>query len=155
MKGIATLLPALESKARQSAFKAPDSARREGNAHSMDRALIVQRASDIVPEKVDWIWPGRIARGKHTTIAGDPGTGKSQVMISIIAAVTTGGSWPCGEGRAPLGSVVLLSAEDGIADTIVPRLIAAGADRSRVHIVTATKAGNGKNNQSFNPCLSG
>jgi putative DNA primase/helicase len=107
------------------------------------RALITCRASEVTPEKIEWIWPGRIARGKHTTIAGDPGTGKSQVMISIIAAVTTGGKLPCGEGDAPLGSVIILAAEDGVADTIVPRLLAAGADLKRVHIVTSVRVENG------------
>jgi putative DNA primase/helicase len=107
------------------------------------RALITSRASEVAPQRIDWIWPGRIARGKHTTIAGDPGAGKSQVMISIIAAVTTGGELPCREGNAPLGSVIILAAEDGVADTIVPRLLAAGADLKRVHIVTAVRAANG------------
>jgi AAA domain len=78
------------------------------------RALITSRASEVAPQRIDWIWPGRIARGKHTTIAGDPGAGKSQVMISIIAAVTTGGELPCREGNAPLGSVIILAAEDGV-----------------------------------------
>ncbi len=91
------------------------------------------RASEVRPENIDWLWQGRIARGKHTMIAGTPGTGKSQLTISIGAAVTTGGTWPCGEGRAPLGHVIILSAEDGVADTIIPRLgpLAAGADLSR------------------------
>jgi putative DNA primase/helicase len=103
-------------------------------------ALVSRRAADIEPERVDWLWAGRLARGKHTCIAGEPGTGKSQLSIATIAAVTTGGQWPCGEGRAPLGSVIILSAEDGAADTIVPRLIAAGADLARVHIVSAVHA---------------
>jgi putative DNA primase/helicase len=107
------------------------------------RALITSRASEVRPEKIAWIWPNRIARGKHTTIAGDPGTGKSQVMISIIAAVTNGGKLPCDEGNASLGSVIILAAEDGVADTIVPRLLGAGADLKRVHIVTAVHAENG------------
>jgi putative DNA primase/helicase len=103
------------------------------------RSLDCVRASEVATERIEWIWPGRIARGKHTLIAGDPGTGKSQAMISIVAAVTTGGEWPCGEGRAPLGSVIILQAEDGVADTVIPRLIAAGADRERVFIVKATR----------------
>ena len=93
------------------------------------RMLISYRASDISPERIEWVWPGRIARGKHTAIAGDPGTGKSQLLIAMGAAITTGGSWPCEEGCAPLGSVIILSAEDGAADTLVPRLMAAGADQ--------------------------
>jgi putative DNA primase/helicase len=99
--------------------------------------LVTRCTADIAPEKIEWLWPGRIARGKHTCIAGEPGTGKSQLLISTIAAVTTGGDWPCGEGSAPIGNVIVLSAEDGAADTIVPRLMAAGADLRRVHIVSA------------------
>ena len=57
----------------------------------------------------------------------------------MVASVTTGGEWPCREGRAPQGSVVILSAEDGPADTVVPRLMAAGADRKRVELVSAVR----------------
>src|SRR5215831_7849424 len=101
--------------------------------------LDVVNAASIRPEKVQWLWTGRLARGKHTCIAGEPGTAKSQVTIAITAAITTGGEWPCGEGRAPLGNVIILSAEDGAADTIVPRLMAAGADLNRVYVVSAVR----------------
>lgn len=116
-----------------------------GKATGPNRAELQSRkAADIKPERVEWLWPGRLARGKHTCVAGEPGTGKSQLSIAIIAAITTGGDWPCGEGRAQLGSVIVLSAEDGAADTIVPRLIAAGADLTRVHIVSAVAEPNGR-----------
>ena len=85
-------------------------------------------------------WPGRLARGKHTCIAGDPGTGKSQLSTAIAATVTMGGAWPCDEGHSPQGSVIILSAEDGAGDTIVPRLHAAEADLGRVHIVSSVMA---------------
>jgi hypothetical protein len=62
----------------------------------------------------------------------------------MATAVTTGGEFPCGEGRAPQGNVVVLSAEDGVADTIVPRLMAAGADLKRVHIISAVKDSAGR-----------
>jgi hypothetical protein len=101
--------------------------------------LIVQCAADITPEPVEWLWPGRVALGKLGLIGGEPGLGKSQAAIAMAAAVTIGGELPCGEGRAPQGNVVILSAEDGVADTIVPRLMAAGADRERVHIISAVK----------------
>jgi RecA-family ATPase len=74
---------------------------------------------------------------KLTLVAGEAGLGKSQVSIAMAAAVTTGSDWPCAEGRALQGDVVILSAEDGVADTILPRLIEAGADLKRVHIITA------------------
>jgi hypothetical protein len=101
--------------------------------------LIAQCAADVMPEPVEWLWPGRIALGKLTLIAGEAGLGKSQVSIAMAAAVTTGGEWPCSEGRAPQGHVVILSAEDGAADTVVPRLMAAGADLHRVQIVSAVR----------------
>ncbi|MCX7310332.1 MAG: AAA family ATPase [Alphaproteobacteria bacterium] len=114
------------------------------------RGLIVRRASDIVIEPIEWAWPSRIAIGKQTLIVGEPGLGKSQLTTFLAAAVTTGGPWPCGEGRAPLGSVIILSAEDDAADTILPRLIAAGAVVSRVLIVSAVRTDDGKARRSFN-----
>jgi putative DNA primase/helicase len=102
-------------------------------------ALITQCAADVTPEPVEWLWPGRIAIGKLTLIAGEAGLGKSQLSIAMVAAVTTGGEWPCREGRAPQGTVIILSAEDGAADTVVPRLMAAGADRERIQLVSAVR----------------
>jgi putative DNA primase/helicase len=115
-----------------------------------ERALIVRRASDITLEPVQWVWPGRVAVGKLTLIAGDPGLGKSQIAIYVAATMTSGGRWPCDEGRCEPGSVIMLSAEDDAADTIVPRLKAAGADTERVHIVPAVLREDGKGRRSFN-----
>jgi putative DNA primase/helicase len=109
------------------------------NGRDLPAALLSRCAANIAPEKIQWLWVGRIARGKHTCIAGEPGTGKSQLSIAVIAAITTGGDWPCNEGRAPIGNVIILSGEDGAADTIIPRLLAAGADLSRVHVVSAVR----------------
>ena len=114
------------------------------------RQLVMRTAADIEPQTREWVWKGRLALGEHTMLAGEPGTGKSQLSIAIVAAVTTGGPWPCGEGQAPLGSVVMLSAEDNIPKTVIPRLIAAGADRKRVHIVEGTRDTKRGRNQSFN-----
>ena len=102
--------------------------------------LISRRGDEIMPQPIDWLWPGRIARGKITVVAGHPGTGKSQVTSAIVATVTRGGRWPVDGTRAPEGSAVILSAEDDAADTIIPRLIAADADVSRVHIVESVRA---------------
>jgi len=118
--------------------------RRGGGATNRDHVgrprsvLISRRGDEITPLPIDWLWPGRIARGKITVVAGHPGTGKSQVTSAIVATVTRGGRWPVDGTRAPEGSAVILSAEDDAADTIMPRLIAADADVSRVHIVEAT-----------------
>jgi putative DNA primase/helicase len=114
------------------------------------KRLVVQRASDIQPEAVDWLWRGRIAVGKSTLIGGDPGLGKSTLATSIIANVSQGGQWPCNEGSAPKRAVIVLCAEDGAADTIVPRLMAAGADLSKVHIVTAVHEADSNGRRLFN-----
>jgi RecA-family ATPase len=110
----------------------------------------MQCAADIRPEPVEWLWPGRVGIGKQTLLTGEAGLGKSQVCIAVAAAVTVGGAWPCGEGIAPLGKVIFFSAEDGAADTIVPRLIAAGTDLSRVHLVSAVRTDDGKGRRTFN-----
>jgi RecA-family ATPase len=83
-------------------------------------------------------------------LAGEPGLGKSQLSAFLAAIVTTHGHWPNGEGRAELGSVIVLSAEDDAADTIVPRLSAAGAELSRVHIVSAVTTDDHNGRRLFN-----
>ena len=125
--------------------QADAAALRKANTH-----LLSRRASDVEPKRIEYLWPGRIARGKHTAIAGEPGDGKSQLSIYVAAIISIGGEWPCGEGRAPIGNVIILNAEDGADDTVVPRLIAAGADLSRVHIVSSVLQGDGKGHRSFN-----
>jgi putative DNA primase/helicase len=112
--------------------------------------LILRNAADIQPEAIDWIWQDRIARGKQTAIAGEPGLGKSQVGVFVASTLTVGGDWPNGEGKAPRGRVIILSAEDSAEDTIVPRLIAAGADRSLVSILHAVEEQDGKGRRTFN-----
>jgi len=94
--------------------------------------------ADVEPERVRWLWPGRFALGKLSLIAGQPGLGKSFLTLDMAARVSRGDVWPCDNGaRAAPGGVVLLSAEDDINDTIVPRLIAAGADRSHIQAMRA------------------
>jgi archaellum biogenesis ATPase FlaH len=92
--------------------------------------------SDIAPKPLRWLWPERIPLGKLTLLIGDPGLGKSLLTADIASRVTRGTSFPDGV-TCELGSVILLSAEDDAADTIRPRLDAAGADVSRVHILEA------------------
>jgi hypothetical protein len=106
--------------------------------------LISKRASEIRLAPIEWLWPGRIAIGKLTLIGGDPGLGKSQIATFVAARITTGSPWPCNEGRAIVGNVVIFSAEDGVADTIVPRLVSAGADRERVEIVSGVVDSSGR-----------
>jgi hypothetical protein len=113
------------------------------------RAASLIRANQLEPESIDWAWPNRFAFGKLALIAGDPGLGKSTVLIEIAALHSGGGEFPCGEGRARRCEVVILTAEDGLRDTVVPRLMAAGADLTKIHILTGTRAPNSESEELF------
>ena len=104
-------------------------------------SLVTRRMSDINPKPVSWLWPGRIARGKVSIIAGNSGLGKSQTTASMAATITTGGLWPVDRSQCTPGDVIFLSAEDDPADTLRPRLEAAGANLQRVHVMDAVIVG--------------
>ena len=110
--------------------------------------FLFRRLSDIEAKPVRWLWPGRIARGKVSILAGHPGLGKSQMTASLAAIVTTGGKWPLDRTPCDPGNVVIFSAEDDAEDTIRPRLEAAGADLSRIFIIDAVNSG--EYTRSFN-----
>jgi len=92
------------------------------------------RGSDLTPEPINWLWPGWLPLGKLVLLAGAPGTGKTTAALSFAATVTAGGSFPDGS-RCTVGDVLIWSGEDDPTDTLVPRLIAAGADRDRIYFV--------------------
>ena len=100
-------------------------------------AIVVKMtcAADVIPRKVEWLWHGRVPLGMLTLFAGDPKLGKSYVTLAMAAAVSRGAPLPQGDAPDKPASVILMSAEDDLARTIVPRLKAAGADLSRVHIL--------------------
>lgn len=112
--------------------------------------LVVSKASAVAAERVQWLWEGYIPVSKISTVEGDGGLGKSTIMLDIAARVTTGSSMPFNPVMVDVATglvvasnepadVVVLSAEDGVADTIRPRLEAAGADLDRVHIVSGVR----------------
>lgn len=92
-------------------------------------------ASTIKPVAIRWLWPGWVARGKLTVLAGAGGSGKTTLAIGLIGTVTNCGRWPDGEICSEPGNALIWSSEDDPADTLVPRLMAAGADLGRVHII--------------------
>ena len=98
------------------------------------------RGDSIVPEAVDWLWGGWMAAGKLQILGGQPGTGKTTIATALAATVTIGSRWPDGT-RAAVGNVVIWSGEDDPADTLVPRLRAAGADMARVHFIDGMREG--------------
>jgi hypothetical protein len=95
----------------------------------------VVRLSEVRPETVRWLWPGYIPSGKVTLLAGDPGLGKSWAALDLAARLTVGGETPDRRSRMERGAVVLLTAEDGLADTVRPRIDVQGGDASLVHVL--------------------
>jgi hypothetical protein len=102
--------------------------------------LDFSRADEVEIRRVEWLWPERLARGKLTIITGDPNVGKSQISLDVAARLSRAAPWPDGSPGAS-GSTLVLSAEDATSDTVVPRLMAAGADLARVGVLNAARDG--------------
>jgi hypothetical protein len=118
-------------------------------ASTVPEELDIIRADEVKLEKIDWLWPGRFALGKLGLLAGMPERGKGLLFADMISRITRGAPWPCDEGTAPTGDCVLVQHEDAAGDTVVPRLIAAGADLKRVHILTMVKKVDGSDKRIF------
>jgi hypothetical protein len=100
------------------------------------------RASEVTIRPVEWEWHGRIPKGKLAMFDGDPDLGKSVVTMDIAARKSTGRPFP---DNAPCqaGNVLIVNVEDGVEDTIVPRLKAHGANTDRVYIFQSVPDGKG------------
>ncbi|MGA8212867.1 MAG: AAA family ATPase [Candidatus Sulfotelmatobacter sp.] len=107
----------------------------QGHA-TMQYNLTGHLASSVVPEPITWIWEQKFPAGKLALLNGPQGSGKSFLFIDFIAHVTTGSDWPDG-AKNTMGprKVLLASTEDDEGDTIVPRLLAAGANLSLITIL--------------------
>jgi len=121
--------------------RAPTGGKKEVPPSSKANAV---QLSTVEPEEVDWLWENHVARKTVTIIDGDPGNGKSTITCDLAARVTRG--WhmppeggPDAEGIA--GAVLILSAEDHLANTIRPRLDAAGADVTKVFALESITVG--------------
>lgn len=100
-----------------------------------ERVVKIRCGADIKPLPITWLWPGWVPAGKLTILAGTAGTGKTTLALALAAVVTAGGRWPDGSECAGGGNVLIWSSEDVADDTLVPRLIASGADLARCHFI--------------------
>lgn len=111
------------------------------------KILDITNLSSVEPRQLKWFWKDRIPQGKLTIIAGNPNVGKSWFSLWIAAQVTQGAPWPdCPTYNIDKGRVLILANEDSVSDTIVPRLLAAGADTSLVEVINGTTDENGSKN---------
>ena len=113
----------------------------EFKARQTGSQLVTIRMSDIEPVPVQWLWFPRFALAKLCLLVGNPGVGKSFTSLDMAARISNGSPWPAsdnlpeGSNIAPKGSVLILTSEDGLADTVRPRLDKAEADCSKIHVI--------------------
>ena len=91
--------------------------------------------SDVQATSVRWLWYPFIAVGKITLLQGDPGDGKSTMMMNLIAELSKGGKLPDGKAVGLSQRVIYQCSEDGVSDTIKPRLEKCGADCGTVAFI--------------------
>jgi putative DNA primase/helicase len=104
-----------------------------------DDGVILVNGATLTPQPVHWLWRYWLARGKLHILAGQAGNGKTTIAQAAAATTTCAGRWPDGTRCEEPGNVVIWSGEDDPADTLLPRLMAAGADVSRVFFVTGSR----------------
>ena len=121
-------LAQLDADIRQSYPQAP----------ALPDGVVLTCGSDLTPEPVCWLWPNWLALGKFHLLAGAPGQGKTTIAMAMAATVTIGGRWPDG-ARCEAGNVLIWSGEDDPADTLLPRLLAAGADRAKCFFISGSR----------------
>ena len=107
-------------------------------AEPVHDGVVLLCGDKLTPAPIAWLWEGWLAQSKMHLLAGAPGQGKTTIALAFAATVTSGGRWPDGSRCEP-GNVLIWSGEDDPADTLLPRLIAAGGDKSRVHFVDGTR----------------
>ena len=109
-------------------------------APQQKRQANLTRMDSLEPQSVEWLWNNWIPQGKLTIIAGEGGIGKSTIAYSFAATVSNGGLWPDSTRVRSAGNVLIWSSEDDTRDTILPRLIAMDADRSKIGAISGTTA---------------
>ena len=104
-------------------------------ANTSGVSKLITLYSEVQSERVRWFWYPFIAYGKVTLIQGDPGDGKSTMMMNLIAELSKGGKTPDGKALGRGQHVIYQCSEDGAADTIKPRLERCGAECSNIAFI--------------------
>lgn len=96
--------------------------------------------SDIEVEEVEWLWYPYIPFGKVTIVHGDAGEGKTTMILQLAALLSKGEKLPCDDTEREPVNIIYQTAEDGLGDTIKPRLLAGGADCERIKVIDETES---------------
>jgi len=117
----------------------PTKGRARDNGDRPEPVAVVVKLADVNREEIEWEWEARLPHRRIVLVEGDPGVGKSWLVLAIGAAITTGAPLPGQTAPREPGKVLLLTAEDGLADTVRPRMEDMGADLQRVKVLTAMR----------------
>lgn len=104
-------------------------------SHKQSAALQIVNMATIQAQAINWLWSGWLPLGKLTILAGAGGCGKTNLLLALIATITTSGIFPDGSKCTDTGKVLIYSTEDDPNDTLLPRLIANGADLSKIDFI--------------------
>lgn len=141
------VIDAVMAGARVSAVRSPSSG---PSVVPLDASstVILTSAASITPGPIRWLWRHYLACGKMHLLGGAPSAGKTTLALALAAIISKGGTFPDGT-KASVGRVIMWSGEDDPADTLIPRLEAAGADLNRVHFVDGVREA--RSSRSFVP----
>jgi len=114
-------------------------------------SIILVKASEVTPKPINWIMKDWLAKNEYHTFAGAGGTGKTTLALNIASIITSGGIFPNGDRCPVIGNVLIWSGEDTIDRTLVPRLMANGADLNRCFFITGCSEKGQK--RPFDPAL--
>ena len=103
------------------------------------KEYVLVNASDVIPRPLQWLWRGHLLKGAQEILNGFKGMGKSRIHCALAACATTGQAWPNGERGCPPGNVIMVTAEDVLDAVMVPRLILAGADLTKIKFLDAIR----------------
>lgn len=97
--------------------------------------LSITNMLDVEAQAINWLWAGWLPLGKITILAGAGGCGKTNLLLALIATISTSGIFPDGSQCTTTGRILIYSTEDDAGDTLKPRLMANGADLSKIDFI--------------------
>ena len=105
---------------------------------------LTECGADVKIEKLEFFWPGLMPWGYPFLLGGDPGLNKSTLTVETAARASRGDFWPCSTERAPIVNSLFITAEDGVADVIMPRYLEASGDSGRIFFMKGKVDTDGK-----------